>query len=73
MRLLTFLAALLIAACTSDNSRYQDNANLERPPEMPAPQSTELATDNELEQPIRRHGKGLKSDVYRNAIETEFR
>ena len=34
------------------------------PPEMPAPQSTELATDNELEQPIRRHGKGLKSDVY---------
>lgn len=64
MRLLTLLAALLTAACSSDNSRYQDNANLERPPEMPIPQSAELATDNELEPPIRRHGKGLKSDVY---------
>ena len=56
---------LLLASCASDNSRYQDNANLERPPEVPInKQAAEQVAANELEAPKRRHGKGLKSDVY---------
>jgi uncharacterized lipoprotein len=59
------LAALCLVACASDNSRYHDNANLERPPEVPInKQAAEQTTANELEAPKRRHGKGLKSDVY---------
>jgi uncharacterized lipoprotein len=60
------LVSLLLLACgTTDNSRYKDNANLERPPELPVNKQTdEQAAVNELETPVRRHGKGLKSDVY---------
>jgi uncharacterized lipoprotein len=61
------LASLLLSACaTTDNSRYKDNANLERPPELPInKQGAEQVAANKLEAPKRRHGKGLKSDVYR--------
>jgi uncharacterized lipoprotein len=53
-------------ACASDNARYQDNANLERPPEVPIDkQAAEQIAANEIDPPIRRHGKGLKSDVYK--------
>lgn len=60
------LVAVLIAGCASENSRYKDNASLERPPEVPIDkQAAEQQAMNELETPVRRHGKGLKSDVYR--------
>lgn len=56
----------LMAGCASENSRYKDNANLERPPEVPVDkQAAEQQAINEAEAPIRRHGKGLKSDVSR--------
>lgn len=56
----------LMAGCASENSRYKDNVNLERPPEVPVDkQAAEQQAANEGEAPIRRHGKGLKSDVYR--------
>jgi hypothetical protein len=60
------LVSLLLLACgTTDNSRYKDNSNLERPPELPVNKQTdEQAAVNELETPVRRYGKGLKSDVY---------
>ncbi len=59
------MACLFLIGCASDDSRYQDNANLERPPEIPIDkQAAEQAAANEIEKPIRRHGKGLKSDVY---------
>ncbi|CAG7857340.1 hypothetical protein MCAMS1_02123 [biofilm metagenome] len=55
-----------MAGCASENSRYKDNASLERPPEVPVDkQAVEQQAVNEVEAPIRRHGKGLKSDVYR--------
>ena len=57
---------LLVACGTTDNSRYQDNANLERPPELPIDkQAADQNAANETEAPKSRHGKGLKSDVYR--------
>jgi uncharacterized lipoprotein len=57
---------LLLIGCAADNPRYQDNANLERPPEIPIDkQAAEQVAANEIEKPMRRHGKGLKSDVYR--------
>jgi uncharacterized lipoprotein len=60
-----FLVSLVLVACTTNDSRYQDNTNLERPPEMPIDkQAAEQPAANELEPPKRRHGKGLKSDVY---------
>ncbi len=54
-----------IAGCASETSRYKDNSSLERPPE--APVNKEAAAQNatdDVEPPRRRHGKGLKSDVY---------
>lgn len=58
--------AIVLVACASDDSRYRDNANLERPPEMPIDkQAAEQIAANELEAPVRRRGKGLKSDVYK--------
>lgn len=60
-----FLVSIALMACATNDSRYQDNANLERPPEMPLDkQAAEQSAANELEPPKRRHGKGLKSDVY---------
>ena len=57
---------MLVACGTTDNSRYQDNVNLERPPELPIDkQAAEQVATNEIEPPKRRHGKGLRSDVYR--------
>ena len=60
------LVFLLLSACgTTDNSRYKDNANLEQPPELPIDkQGAEQVDVNKLEAPKRRHGKGLKSDIY---------
>lgn len=59
------LFVLLIQACASESGRYQDNTKLERPPEIPVDkQAAEQIAANELTAPIRRHGKGLKSDVY---------
>jgi len=60
------LTAVLMVGCASENSRYKDNASLERPPAVPIDkQAAEQQAMNELETPVRRHGKGLKSDVYR--------
>jgi uncharacterized lipoprotein len=66
--IIILLVSLLLSACgTTDNSRYKDNANLERPPELPIDkQGAEQVAANELEAPKRRHGKGLKSDIYMN-------
>jgi uncharacterized lipoprotein len=59
------LAALMVG-CASENSRYKDNANLERPPEVPVDkQAAQQQAINVTDAPIRRHGKGLKSDVFR--------
>ncbi len=64
-----FLGVVLlafIAGCASETSRYKDNSSLERPPEVPV--NKEAAAQNaadDVEPPRRRHGKGLKSDVYR--------
>jgi uncharacterized lipoprotein len=65
-RTLTILLfSALLLACASNDSRYQDNASLERPPETPVDkQAAEQSAANEPETPVRRHGKGLKSDVY---------
>jgi hypothetical protein len=61
----TLLVIALSIGCASNDSRYRDNASLERPPELPAgTQKVEQETADEVNQPIRRHGKGLKSDVY---------
>ena len=72
------LASLFLLACSSNSSKYKDNANLERPPEMPVPASTastattttsnqipEQVAIEEIAPPIRHRGKGLKSDVYK--------
>jgi uncharacterized lipoprotein len=71
------LLDLLLSACsTMDTGRYKDNANLERPPEMPInKQPTEQLAAEEVEAPIiRRHGKGLKSDIYRvDGASSEFK
>lgn len=58
---------LLLPACgTTSDSRYKDNASLESPPEVPLDkQAAEQRAANELEKPIRRHRKGLSSDVYK--------
>lgn len=65
------LVTLIVSACgTTDNSRYKDNANLERPPELPIDkQAAEQITANEIDPPKKNHGKrrhkkGLGSDVY---------
>jgi uncharacterized lipoprotein len=70
------LLAVLLSACgTTDSSRYKDNANLERPPELPIDkQGAEQVAANKLEAPVRRHGKGLKSDIYRvDGAPSEFK
>jgi uncharacterized lipoprotein len=62
------LASLLLLACSSNSSRYKDNASLERPPEMPKTtgnQTPEQVASEEIAAPIRHRGKGLKSDVYK--------
>ncbi|WP_411727475.1 outer membrane protein assembly factor BamC [Methyloglobulus sp.] len=67
MRIVTILliSLMLVACATTGNSRYQDNANLERPPELPIDkQAAEQMATNEIEPPKRRHGKGLGPDVY---------
>ena len=71
---IALLFALTLVACsTTNDSRYQDNAHLERPPEMPIPaespidnkQVPEPAVANEIAPPKKHHfGLGLKSDVY---------
>jgi uncharacterized lipoprotein len=64
--LLTFWFCIFLVGCATEDSRYKDNANLERPPEIPIDkQAAGQNAANEIEQPVRRrHGKGLKSDVY---------
>jgi uncharacterized lipoprotein len=55
-------------SCSSDSSRYRDNASLEKPPEVIVKQSdtnNDIAPEQE-EIPFKRHGKGLKSDVFRH-------
>ncbi len=60
------LVSIALVSCTGDNARYQDNANLEKPPELPIDkQGAEQIAANELAAPVRRHGKGIKSDVYK--------
>ncbi|MBK8814292.1 MAG: outer membrane protein assembly factor BamC [Methylococcaceae bacterium] len=65
--LLLFLSAFLLASCsTTNDSRYKNNATLERPPEIPIDkQATEQRAENEPEPPKRRYRKGLDSDVYK--------
>jgi uncharacterized lipoprotein len=70
------LLTLSLSACgTTDSGRYKDNANLERPPELPIDkQGAEQVAANKLEAPVRRHGKGLKSDIYRvEGASSEFK
>lgn len=65
---LTLLAFSLITACstTDTDTHYRDTTQLERPPEVTVdPKSVEAAAANTLDAPRQRHGKGLKSDVYR--------
>jgi uncharacterized lipoprotein len=67
MHIITILlVSLLLSACGStENGRYQDNAHLERPPELPInKQAAEQIAANEIAPPKRRHGKGLRADVY---------
>lgn len=66
-QLLFLLAVLLLSACgTTKDSRYRDNARLERPPEIPVDQqAAEQRAVNELEPQKRRHKKGLGSDIYK--------
>jgi uncharacterized lipoprotein len=60
------LAFSLLSACASTDSRYKDNGNLERPPAVATDkQSPEQLEASERAAPKRRHGKGLKSDVYK--------
>lgn len=73
LRLLIPLILMMLAACAGDNSRYKDNAKLERPPELPADkqaaeqQSSEriAAKEADADVPKKHHGKGLKSDIYK--------
>ena len=66
MRQFPIILALLLAACNLSGTRYRDNAHLEHPPELPVDvQAREQIEANELTAPVRRHGKGLDSDVYR--------
>ena len=53
-------------ACASNDTRYRDNASLERPPEMTVDKQAaeQAAAMNEPEAPLKRYGKGMKSDVY---------
>jgi uncharacterized lipoprotein len=69
------LTLSLLACSTTDSGRYKDNANLERPPELPInKQTAERVAANEVEAPVRRHGKGLKSDIYMTeGSTTEFK
>jgi uncharacterized lipoprotein len=63
--LIVLCVSMLLASCSSNDTRYHDNANLERPPEMPKDkQAADQIVANEVEKPLRRSGKGLKSDVY---------
>jgi uncharacterized lipoprotein len=57
----------LLQGCLNNHaSRYNDNSNLERPPEViVTKEDAEIAAANHLEEPRHRHGKGLKADVYR--------
>ncbi len=73
--LILLLTLSLLACSTTDSGRYKDNANLERPPELPInKQTAEQVAANEVEAPVRRHGKGLKSDVYMiEGSTTEFK
>lgn len=66
-RLLVLMVVMLVAACSSTgDSRYKNNVNLERPPEIPIDQqAAEQRAANELEPSKRRHRKGLGSDVYK--------
>lgn len=65
---ISVIIVFLLAACSSDGSgRYKNNADLERPPEVPATQKAdqaEIAGEAEAPQP-RRRGMGLKSDIYK--------
>ena len=65
--LLLFYSAFLLISCSATNdSRYKNNATLERPPEIPIDkQGTEQRAVNEPEPPKRRYRKGLNSDIYR--------
>lgn len=59
------LAFLNLSGCASDDPRYQDLRELERPPDLPIDkQAAAQAEVNEVEAPLKHYGKGLKSDVY---------
>lgn len=72
---IVLFSLLLVACSSSDSSRYRDNADLERPPELPInKQAAEQIAANQIEAPKRRYGKGLKSDVYRdNVVPSELK
>ncbi len=64
---LIFVCTILLTSCSATNdSRYKNNATLERPPEIPIDKlAAEQRAANELESPKRRFRKGLHSDVYK--------
>lgn len=64
--LLLHLTVLLIACASNNDTRYRDNSELERPPTVAIdPKDAELAASELTETPRKRHGKGLKSDVFK--------
>ncbi len=59
-------ACILVACASTEDSRYKDNRNLERPPEVvPEKLTAEQIEINERQAPKRKHGKGLGTDVYK--------
>jgi uncharacterized lipoprotein len=67
--------SLFLTACASnEHTRYQNNADLERPPEAPATKKADEAAANEISEPQpRRRGIGLKTDIYKSEDSREFK
>ncbi len=60
------LIIMTLTACAANDERYQDNASLERPPDLPAgSQMAEQAANAETDVPKLRRRKGLASDIYK--------
>lgn len=62
---LLFLPFILIACSVGGDSHYRDNSALERPPNVVVDKNAGDTTSSEEQvvEPKKRHGKGLKSDV----------
>ncbi len=61
------LACGFLTACASSNDEghYRDMSELERPPSVTVDKHDTEAASNGVDIPRRRHGKGLKDDVYK--------